>query len=160
MAKREVVIEHPNRDKASSKITKTIVLTLLLGSAVLVALVTYGGWDALAGAQAVQIFIALLFLVIAVFVARWNRGVLPVAAAVAMITLIFAAVSAPQWFDRSKDGFTDPTFDASLLGMLTLIIVGVQVALIVFALQGFAQAWNIEVERVVGERRDPEPTPA
>ena len=41
----------------------------------------------------------------AFFVARWNRGVLPVAAALAIIMLIFAAVAGPGWFDRDKAGF-------------------------------------------------------
>ena len=45
---------------------------------------------------------------IAYFVARWNRGVLPVAAALAIILLIFAAVAGPAWFARDKTGFTNP----------------------------------------------------
>ncbi len=144
----EIVIEHPNRDKASSKLVKLLVVVALLASAALVTLVTYGGWDALAGAKILQIIYIGLYLLMAFFVARWNRGVLPVAAALAIIMLIFAAVSGPEWFDRAKDGFTDPDFDANLLGTLTLIIVPVQALLIGFAMQGFSQAWNIEVERL------------
>lgn len=144
----EVVLEYPNRDKAASKTTKLLVLIALLASAVLVTIVTIGGWDATAGAQPVQIFYVLLYGVMAFFVARWNRGVLPVAAALAIIMLIFAAVSGPEWFARSKDGFTDPAMDADLLGLLTLVIVPVQGLLIAFAMVGFSQAWNIEVERL------------
>jgi hypothetical protein len=95
----------------------------------------------------VQIGYMALYLVIAFYVARWNRGVLPVAAALAIILLIFAAVSGPAWFERDKTGFTDPALDSDVLGLVTLLIVPVQVLLIAFAMQGFAQAWNVEVER-------------
>ena len=144
----DIVIEHPNRKKASSKLVKLIVVAFLLASAVLVTIVTVGGWDALAGGLILQLAYIVLYVVMAFFVARWNRGVLPVAAALAIIMLIFAAVSGPEWFDRAKDGFTDPALDADLLGLLTLIIVPVQALLIAFAMKGFSQGWNIEVERL------------
>jgi len=144
----EIVIEHPNRQKASSKVVKLVVVVFLLASAVLVTVVTVGGWDALAGAQILQIAYIALYLVMAFFVARWNRGVLPVAAALAIVMVIFAAVSGPGWFARAKDGFTDPDLDADLLGTLTLAMIPLQAILIVFALRGFSQAWNIEVERL------------
>jgi FtsH-binding integral membrane protein len=106
-----------------------------------------GGWDALQGAKALQIAYVVLYLVIAFYVARWNRGVLPVAAALAIVLLIFAAVSGPAWFDRDQTGFNDPALDSGLLGLVTLIIVPVQLLLIAFAMRGFAQEWNVEVER-------------
>ena len=143
----DVVIEHPNREKASSKATKAAVLLLLLATAVLVAIVTIGGWKALEGAKLLQIGYILLYLVIAFFVARWNRGVLPVAAALAIILLIFAAVAAPEWFARDKTGFTNPALNENVLGFITFLIVPVQVFLIAFAMRGFQQAWNVEVER-------------
>jgi hypothetical protein len=83
----------------------------------------------------------------AYYVARWNRGVLPVAAALAIVMLIFAAVATPAWFSRDKDGFEDPALAAEVLGMITAIIVPVQALLIGFAMRGFQQAWNVEVER-------------
>ena len=147
MADDAVTIEHPNRDKASSKATRAAVILLLLVSAALVLIVTVGGWSALEGAQAVQIGYIAVYLVIAFYVARWNRGVLPLAAALAIILLIFAAVAGPAWFDRDKAGFTDPALGSDLLGLLTLLIVPVQVLLIAFAMQGFAQQWNVEVEQ-------------
>ena len=67
--------------------------------------------------------------------------------------LIFAAVSAPQWFDRDKAGFTSPTLDESLLGLLTALIVPLQILLIAFAMSGFRQAWNVEVEHEPRRRR-------
>ena len=151
---RDVRIEHPNRKKAASKITRLIVVVLLLASAGLLALVTWGGWDTLEGAKALQIFYILLYLVMAFFVLRWSRGVLPVTSALAIIMLIFAAVSAPQWFDRDKAGFTSPALDESLLGLLTALIVPLQILLIAFAMSGFRQAWNVEVEHGVDDDED------
>jgi hypothetical protein len=147
MADDEVRIEHPNRAKAASRATKATVILLLLVSAALVLVVTVGGWDALQGAKALQIAYVVLYLVIAFYVARWNRGVLPVAAALAIVLLIFAAISGPAWFDRDQTGFNDPALDSGLLGLVTLIIVPVQLLLIAFAMRGFAQEWNVEVER-------------
>jgi hypothetical protein len=141
------IIEHPNRDKAASKATRAVVILLLLVSVALFAIVTVGGWDALVGAQAMQIFYIVVYLVAAFYVARWNRGVLPVIAALAIIMLIFAAVATPAWFDRDKDGFTDPAIASEILGMITAITVPVQILLIAFAMRGFQQAWNVEVER-------------
>ena len=152
-------LEHPNRDKAESKATRVVVILLLLASVVLFLVVTIGGWDALVGAQAMQIFYILVYLVMAFYVGRWNRGVLPVVAALAIIMAIFAAVATPAWFDRDKDGFTDPALPSALLGTITAIIVPVQALLIAFAMRGFQQAWNVEVERSTDERRGSEPAP-
>ena len=142
----ETRIEHPNRKKASSKVTRLIVVVLLLASAVLLAIITWGGWDTLEGAKPLQIVYILLYLLMAFLVFRWNRGILPVASALAIIMLIFSAVSAPQWFDRDKAGFTDPTLDVSVIGLLTALMVPLQILLIAFAMSGFRQAWNVEVE--------------
>jgi hypothetical protein len=141
------VLEHPNRAKAASKATRATVILLLLASVVLFLIVTIGGWDALVGAQIMQIFYIVVYLVMAFYVARWNRGVLPVIAALAIIMAIFAAVATPAWFDRDKMGFTDPAISSAILGTITAIIVPLQVLLIAFAMRGFQQAWNVEVER-------------
>jgi hypothetical protein len=63
------------------------------------------------------------------------------------VLLIFAAVAAPAWFDRDRPGFRDPTLDAETLGLLSAILVPVQLLLIAFAMRGFQQRWNVEVER-------------
>ena len=159
MAEDEVRIEHPNREKAASKATKAVVILLLLVSAALVAIVTIGGWDALEGAKPVQIAYIVLYLVIAFYVARWNRGVLPVAAALAIVLLIFAAVAGPGWFDRDKTGFEDPALDSGLLGLITLLIVPVQLLLIAFAMRGFQQEWNVEIEVTQDEAEGRAPPP-
>jgi hypothetical protein len=159
MAEPAVTIDRPNRRKASSKATRAIVVLLLLVSAALVAIITIGGWDALEGAKALQIAYIVVYVVIAAFVLRWNRGVLPLAAALAIVLLIFAAVAAPAWFDRDKPGFTSPALSEDLLGLLCVILVPVQVLLIAFAMIGFRQAWNVEVEHESGEAA-PSPAPA
>jgi hypothetical protein len=151
MAEPGVRIEHPNRRKAASKLTRALVVVLLLVSAFLVAVITVGGWDVLQGAKALQIAYIAVYLVIAFFVMRWSRGVLPLAAALAIVLLIFAAVSAPAWFDRDKPGFADPALDEGILGLLTALLVPIQLLLIAFAMSGFRQAWNVEVERPVDE---------
>ena len=106
-------------------------------------------------------------MALAVFVLRWSRGVLPLIAALAIVLLIFAAVSAPAWFDRDKPGFTDPALASDLLGLLTALLVPVQILLIALAMSGFRQAWNVEVESHEdppppdrSERRGPAPAAA
>ena len=155
-AQPEVNVVRPNRDKAASKATKAIVVLLLLVSAALILIVTLGGWNKLAGMQPVDIAYFLVYLIMAFYVARWNRGVLPVAAALAIILLIFAAVAAPEWFARDKTGFTNPALDENILGFITFLIVPVQIFLIAFAMRGFQQAWNVEVEVPEGETYHPE----
>ena len=143
------VIEHPNRDKAASRSTKALVVALMLVSAALLAIATVGGWERLEGAKSLQIAYVLLYLVIAYFVARWRSGMLPVAAALAIVLLMFAAISGPQWFDRGGTGFDDPLLGSGILGVITLLLVPLQVLLIVFAAQGFSQRWGVEYERRV-----------
>jgi hypothetical protein len=143
----EVVIEHPNRGKAASRLTRLLVIVLLLASAALVLIVTLGGWSALEGAKAATILFVLVDVVLALFVARWSRGVLPLAAGIAVILGIFAAVAAPAWFARDNPGFTNPALPSGVLGLLCALIIPVQLALIVCAMQGFRQRWNVEVER-------------
>jgi lysylphosphatidylglycerol synthetase-like protein (DUF2156 family) len=142
----DTVLIHPNRDKAESKATRAAVVLLLLTSAGLVLVVTLGGWSELQGAQVVSFAYVAVFVVMAFFVARWNRGVLPVAAAIAILFAVVAVVAAPAWFERDKAGFDNPTLEPSLLGLLTLILVAVQLLLIVLAMRGFQQQWNVEVE--------------
>ena len=44
---------------------------------------------------------------------------------VVFCTLIFAAVSAPAWFARSKHGLSPPPLPDDLLGLLTILVVPV-----------------------------------
>ncbi len=142
----DVVLTHPNRDKARSKSTKAGVVLLLLVSAALIVAITVGGWERLQGATGVSIAYVIVTLVMAFFVLRWNRGVLPLAAGLAIMFAVVAAVSVPAWFARDKAGFADPALEPGLLGLLSIVLIAVQVMLILFAVVGFTQAWNVEVE--------------
>jgi hypothetical protein len=83
-----------------------------------------------------------------------------VAAVLAVLLLIFALAAGPGWFARDKTGFAQPAIDAGLLGLLTLLIVPVQMLLIAFAMRGFRQGWNVEYEqRDDGGKFYPEPPP-
>lgn len=142
-----VIITHPNRDKPVVQATRATVVVLLLVSAALILIITIGGWKVLQGAVLIQLAYIAVYLVFAFYAARWNRGVLPISASLAVLLMIFAAVAGPGWFARDKTGFAEPTINAGLLGVLTLLIVPVQILLITFAMRGFSQGWNIEVEQ-------------
>jgi protein-S-isoprenylcysteine O-methyltransferase Ste14 len=142
-----VIIDRPNREKASSKATKAIVVLLLLVSVGLMLVVTIGGWPALEGAKPVLFGYMGIYLILAYFTARWSRGVLPLAAALAIILLIFAAIAGPEWFARDKTGFTNPNLNESVLGVITLLLIPVQALLIAFSMRAFQQEWSVEVER-------------
>ena len=148
----DVVVEHPNREKVESKATRVAVILLLVASAALIAIITAGGWSELQGAQPVAFAYILVYLIMAWYVSRWNRGVLPVAAALAILFAVIAAVAAPAWFARDETGFDDPALEPGILGLLTLILVPVQLLLMAFATRGFAQKWHVEVEH---RRHDP-----
>jgi hypothetical protein len=151
------VIDRPNREKASSKTTRAIVVALLLVSAALMLIVMLGGWSALQSGPVLQLVYVVLYLGMAYYIAQWNRGPLPVAAALAIILGIFAVIAGPQWFDRDHIGFSTPDsvfgstgLDSQVLGILTLLLVPLQVLLIFFTMQAFRQDWHVEVERPVG----------
>jgi hypothetical protein len=145
-------IWRPNREKPEAKTTKSIVAFILLVSAGLLVVITLGGWPRLESSSVglMSLLWAALYVLFAVLVSRWNRGVLPVASALAIILAIFAAVAAPGWFSRSKDGFDPPPIPDDLLGLLTLLLVPVQLLLIAVAMIGFNQNWHVEEERPVG----------
>jgi hypothetical protein len=159
-------IVYPNREKAASKATKAIVVFILLVSVGLMLIVTIGGWSKLQGLKAVNFAWCIVYLIIAFYIgARWARGLLPIAAAMAILLLILAViagfgVSGTSWFDRSHTGFApaDTLFggrglDPDTLGVVTLLIAPVQALLILFAMRGFAQGWNVEVEMPIEEAK-------
>jgi presenilin-like A22 family membrane protease len=157
-----VIVTHPNRDKAVVKATRATVVLLLLASAGLVLIVTVGGWSVLEGALPVQIAYILIYVAFAFYAVRWKGGMLPVAAAFAVLLGIFALVAGPSWFARDKSGFSQPAISAGLLGLLTLLIVPVQMLLVAFAMRGFSQGWTVELERrdpAAATELDPGPAP-
>lgn len=141
------VIEHPNRDKPESKAMKAAVVLLLILTVADLLIITVAGWSVLESARVFQIPYMIVFLIIAWYVWNWKRGLLPIAAAFAILLLIFAAVAGPSWFDRTSDGYKDAALPAGVLGTLTLIIIPLQALLIFCAMKAFGQGWNIEVER-------------
>ncbi len=146
----DVIIEHPNRDKPESHTTRAIVVGLLLVSAAILAIATVGGWERIQGAKSLHVAYIVIYLLLAFFIARWRSGLLPVAASFAIILLIFCAISGPQWFARDSPGFDDPLLGASIVGVLTLVLVPLQLLLIAAAARGFTQKWSVEVERRTG----------
>jgi hypothetical protein len=157
----------PNREKPEAQMTKALVTLVLLISAALLLIVTIGGWERLQsfGVAMMTIIYAAIYIVFAYLIARWRRGILPVAAALAIILAIFAAVAAPGWFARAKEGLDSPALPEELLGLLTLLLVPVQLVLVAITLIAFNQNWHVEEERPVGgeppdeyEPEGPEPT--
>jgi lysylphosphatidylglycerol synthetase-like protein (DUF2156 family) len=147
----------PNREKAGNVTTKFVIALLLLATALLAALITIGGWSLLKGGSGmgiVCIVYVIIYLVFAYRVARWGRGVLPVAAALSMILAIFCAVGANSWFARDKAGFDEALLPSTLLGTLVVILGLLQLVVIAAAFYGFSQEWHVEEERPIGSSED------
>jgi hypothetical protein len=156
---------NPNRDKAICKITKLVIVGILIASVVLMLLLTIGGWSKLQGMKPVNFIWCLLYLIVAFFILRWARGLLPLAAALAILLLIIACIAAfgldgTSWFDRTHSGFGGAQslfggkgLGTGVLGSLTVILIPLEIALIVMAMIGFAQHWNVEVEVTEEEAR-------
>jgi lysylphosphatidylglycerol synthetase-like protein (DUF2156 family) len=145
----------PNREKPGANSTRVLVVFLLLVSAALALVITLGGWSRLEGGKIFALLFVAIYVLFAFLVARWNRGVLPVASALAIILAIFAGIAAPAWFDRAKDGLSDPALPPDLLGLLTLLMVPLQVILIAVAMVAFNQEWHVEEERPIGDELPP-----
>jgi len=158
-------VTYPNRDKVSSRVTKLIVVVIMLVSVALMLAVTVGGWSKLQGMTPINFAWCLIYLILAFYVWRWNRGLLPIAAALAILLLIIALIagtgaSGTSWFDRNhidyapaQSLFGGSGLSPDTLGLLTLLIAPVQLLLIFFGMRGFAQGWNVEVEVPVDQLR-------
>jgi hypothetical protein len=148
----------PNREKAVCKATKAIVVLLLLISVGLMLGITIGGWSKLQGLKPLNFAWSLVYVIFAFYINRWTRGLLPIAAALAILLLVLSliagtGVSGTSWFDRSHSGYAPPQslfggngLSPNTLGVLTLLLVPVQALLVFFAMRGFAQGWNVELE--------------
>jgi len=143
----------PNREKTESLTTRFIAVVLLVASAILMLIVTLGGWSVLVGGSTFGIY-ALIFvavyLLLAVMTWRWSRGALSLTMALSVLLAIFCAVGANSWFARDKAGFADPALPSDLIGLLVLLLIPVQVALLIVAAIGFNQEWHVEEERPIG----------
>jgi hypothetical protein len=158
------VITYPNREKVTSKATKLVIVLILLVSIALMLAVTIGGWSKLQGLSWVDFAWCIAYLAIAFMVAaRWARGLLPIAAAMAILLLIIALIaglggSGTSWFERNhvdyasaQSIFGGQGLSPDVLGTLVLLLAPVQLLLIIFSMQGFSQGWNVEVEKHVDE---------
>lgn len=147
----------PNREKASSITTKFVVVLLLAATAVIAALITIGGWSLLKGGSGMGIvcmIYAILYAFFAFLVARWSRGILPVAAALSMILAIFCAVGAESWFNRDRAGFDEALLPPDLIGVLVIALGLLQIVIVAAALYAFNQEWHVEEERPIGSGED------
>jgi hypothetical protein len=148
---------HPNREKAETITTKFVIVVLMVATSAIAALVTITGFSLLSGGSGMGIvcFVyAALYAFFAFLVARWSRGVLPIAAAFSMILAIFAAVGVDSWFARDKAGFEEALIPASLIGVLVLVLALLQLVLVALTLYGFNQEWHVEEERPIGSGED------
>jgi hypothetical protein len=147
----------PNREKPESITTKVAIVMLLAATAAIAALVTIAGFSQMTGGSAMGIvclIYAALYALFTFLVARWNRGILPVAASLSMILAIFCAVGAESWFARDKSGFSNGLLPSSLIGVLVLVLALLQLVLIAAAFYGFSQNWHVEEERPIGSGED------
>ena len=154
------MITHPHREEGIVRTTRAAVVMLMVATALVVLIITIGGWSVLEGMIVVDIAFILIYAVLAFYALRWNRGVLPVAASVSVLLGIFAAVAAPAWFSREAFGYAQPALSSNMIGLLCLLLVPLQIALIVFSMRGFKQGWNVEVERPSAPAAGASPNPA
>ena len=147
----------PNREKAESVTTKVVLVILLAATSIIAVIVAISGFSLMSGGTGmaiVTLFYGLLYAFFAFLVARWNRGILPVAAALSMILAIFCAVGANSWFARDKAGFEDGLLPVTLIGLLVVVLALLQIVLIAACLYGFNQEWHVEEERLIGSSED------
>ena len=147
----------PNREKAESITTKLVLVFLLAATAAIAGVVTIAGFSLMTGGSAMGVIcliFAVLYAFFAFLVARWSRGILPVAAALSMILAIFCAVGADSWFARDKAGFEDALVPVPLIGLLVVLLVILQLITIAIALYAFNQNWHVEEERPIGSGED------
>ena len=147
----------PNREKAESVTTKVVTVILLAATSIIAVIVAISGFSLMSGGTGmaiVTLIYGLLYAFFAFLVARWNRGILPVAAALSMILAILCAVGANSWFARDKSGFEEGLLPVTLIGLLVVILALLQIVLIAAALYGFNQEWHVEEERLIGSGED------
>jgi hypothetical protein len=148
---------YPNRHRPESKATRSAVILLLIVSAILTLIIAVAGIPVAAsgGMQFLTFVFVVLYIVMVWYIIKWSRGVLAMAAAFAVLFALVAIVAAPGWFARDQAGFIEPLLPAQVLGLLTIILVPVQLLLVAFAMRGFNQAWHIEVQVPAEQANDP-----
>lgn len=150
----DVVITHPNRESASAKSTRAVVIALEAASAILLFFLAIVSWKIQLGAMAFQLFMGALFVYFTYAVINWRSGVLPIAAGTAIFSGVFAAVSVSSWFDRGDEGFNEPLIPEDLIGVLVFAFAVLQFINLVICLKAFQQQWQVELEVPRHELRD------
>ena len=152
-------VVYPNREKAASKTAKAIVVLIMLVSVAMMLILIVGGWSKLQGLRPVDFIWCIAYLIMGYYIfARWARGLLPITTGLAMLLLIVAVIagtgaSGVSWFDRANSGFGSAGLPANFLGLITVLLIPVQLALIFFTMLAFAQGWNVEVEVPIDEAK-------
>jgi hypothetical protein len=149
---------HPNRDRAICKVTRIFVVIVLLISVALMLAVTVGAWSKLEGMKPVNFVWCAIYVVMAFFIARWARGLLPIAGVLGLLLLAIALIASvgfggTSWFDRSNSNYGaahalggGQGLSSNTIGTLLLLLIPVEILLILVAILGFAQGWNVELE--------------
>lgn len=147
----------PNREKAEAITTKFVLALLLAATSAIAFLVTITGFSLMTGGSGmgvVCLIYAVLYAFFTFLVVRWNRGILPVAAALSMILAILCAVGAESWFARDKAGFEEALIPVTLIGLLVVILAILQLIIVAVSLYAFNQNWHVEEERPIGSGED------
>ncbi len=147
----------PNREKAETITTKFVLALLLAATSAIAFLVTITGFSLMTGGSGmgvVCLIYAALYAFFTFLVIRWNRGILPVAAALSMILAILCAVGAESWFARDKAGFEEALLPVTLIGLLVVILAILQLIVVAVSLYAFNQNWHVEEERPIGSGED------
>src|SRR3954471_4011816 len=115
----------PNREKVESVTTKVVLVFLLAATSIIALIIGIAGFSLMTGGTGmavITLIYGLLYAFFAFLVARWNRGILPVVAALSMILAIFCAVGANSWFARDKAGFEDVLLPVGLIGVFVVVL--------------------------------------
>jgi uncharacterized membrane protein len=143
----------PNRAKASSQLTRFVLMLLLIVSIVLMLLVVLGGWSLLTGGAmwgVISLLIVLVYAVLTIMVGRWSRGAITISVALAVLMLIFSSIGFESWFARDKADFAEAALPSDLIGLLVFLMIPVQIAVAVIASIAIRQEWHVEEERPIG----------
>lgn len=142
-----------------------LVMALFGISIALMFVIVVFGWSVLEGQVPVSVSYMIIYAVLIWRVGQWARGPLAVGAALAIILAILSAIAVPTWADRDATGYASPEtiwgsagLSSSVLGLITILLVAVQIAVIVACLRAFRQEWQVELEVAAGTSL-PQPGP-
>ena len=151
------VVTHPNRNTPETDAARFLVILLFAVSIALMLVILLFGWSVLEGQLLASFAYVAVYGVIVWRVAQWARGPLALGAALAIILAILSAIAVPTWVDRDANGYAAPDaiwgstgLPSTVLGLLTIILVIVQIVLIVACVRAFRQEWQVELEVPAG----------